>query len=430
MRLLYFATHQMWPLTSGNRLRDYHLSRQLVKRASVTFVETCHAGENPSSRPHTCHYEDVVSLKKSSGYRIHDLLRGMLGPTPVTVLNYFEPQSELRLAGLLAGQRFDTLQMEGIHLSRYLSAIDAVPRPPAVLVDWHNIESELMWRYSDGVPGWPKRLVARRTAHLLEKAELQLLQRCGVHTVASEREKGKLLALCPAARVYVVPNGVDSEYFSPSEVAAQPVVEMLAENPSLLFVGSMDYHANIDAVTRFVRRIWPRVADRHPRLRFVIVGRNPPQEVRQLECERVRVTGTVDDVRPYYASALAVVVPLRVGSGTRLKILEAMAAGVPVVATHLGAEGIAVQNGIHLLLADTEADISEAIEHLVGSPSTRRRVAMAARHLVASRYDWAVPGESLYRAHMELLAASKSDARRNRDWEHESQSIGSFAAPL
>jgi polysaccharide biosynthesis protein PslH len=418
MRLLYFATHRIWPLTSGNRLRDYHLSRQLVKRASVTFVETCNANENPTHPRCDCDYEHIVSLNKGPGYKLKHLLQGMVGPTPVTVLNYFEPQSESRLASILASNHFDTLQMEGIQLSRYLSVIEAAPSPPAVLVDWHNIESELMWRYSDSVPSWPKKLVARRTARLLEKAELQLLQRCAVHTVASEREKEKLLALYPFARVHVVPNGVDTEYFSPSGVAAtrpNPEPMAAAANPSLLFVGSMDYHANIDAVTSFVRHIWPRVADRYPELKFVIVGRSPSREVRKLECERIQVTGTVEDLRHYYASALAVVVPLRVGSGTRLKILEAMAAGVPVVATRLGAEGIAADNGVHLLLADTEADISEAIDRLVCSPSTRRRLALAARRLVVSRYDWAVLGECLYQAHMELLLTSKSDAWRNHN---------------
>jgi sugar transferase (PEP-CTERM/EpsH1 system associated) len=416
MRLLYFATHQMWPLTSGNRLRDYHLSRQLMKRARVTFVETCHPGENASGRPHDCDYEDVVTLKKGAGYGITDLVRGMMGPTPVTVLNYFERQLESRLAGILAGNRFDCLQLEGIHLSRYLSMIEAVPNAPAVLVDWHNVESELMWRYSEGAPSWPKKLVAKRTAHLLERAELQLLQRCGAHTVASEREKEKLLGLWPSAHVHVVPNGVDTEYFSPSRVSASdPAVERVTVNPSLLFVGSMDYHANIDAVMWFVRCVWPAVADRHPRLKFVIVGRNPSQDVRRLECERVRVTGTVEDVRPYYASAIAMVVPLRIGSGTRLKILEAMAAGVPVVATRLGAEGLAAQNGVHLLLADTELDMSQAIERLLSSAPGRRRLAMAGRHLVVSRYDWTAAGESLYQAHMELLAASKPGARQNRN---------------
>jgi glycosyltransferase involved in cell wall biosynthesis len=108
-------------------------------------------------------------------------------------------------------------------------------------------------------------------------------------------------------------------------------------------------------------------------------------------------------------------VPLRIGSGTRLKILEAMAAGVPVVATRLGAEGLAAQNGVHLLLADTELDMSQAIERLLSSAPGRRRLAMAGRHLVVSRYDWTAAGESLYQAHMELLAASKPGARQNRN---------------
>jgi sugar transferase (PEP-CTERM/EpsH1 system associated) len=419
MRLLYFAAHQIWPLTSGNRLRDYHLSRQLVKRASVTFVETCHRGEQPTIRSGDCDYDRIISLRKGPGYKLQNILRGMVGPTPVTVLNYFEPQSESRLAGVLAGNRFDTLQMEGIHLSRYLAVIKAAPTSPAVVIDWHNIESELMWRYSENAPSWPKRLVAKRTARLLERAELQLLERCDVHTVASEREKEKLLALCPFANVHVIPNGVDTKYFAPSELAAaHPSAEAATSNQDLLFVGSMDYHANIDAVTSFAHRVWPEIAKRHPKLKFVIVGRNPTPEVRRLESERIRVTGTVEDVRPFYASALAVVVPLRIGSGTRLKILEAMAAGVPVVATRLGAEGIAAKHGVHVLLADTDTEICSALDQVAISPQTRNRLALAARQLVATRYDWSVLGESLYQVHSELVLTSKREACRFRDQLH------------
>src|SRR6202034_3746319 len=119
---------------------------------------------------------------------------------------------------------------------------------------------------------------------------------------------------------------------------------------TILFVGSMDYHANIDAMTWFTRTAWPEIARARADLRLVIVGRDPAPEVRALASDRIRVTGTVEDVRPYYASALAAVVPLRSGSGTRLKIFEAMAAGVPIVSTRLGAEGIDAQNLVHFFL--------------------------------------------------------------------------------
>ena len=130
----------------------------------------------------------------------------------------------------------------------------------------------------------------------------------------------------------------------------------------------MDYHANIEGVIWFTREIWPEIAEKHPELELIIVGRHPSRAVWALAAERIRVTGTVEDVRPFYASAAAVVVPLRVGSGTRLKILEAMAAGVPVVSTRLGAEGIDATHDIHLLLVDDRFEMVAAIDQIASSP--------------------------------------------------------------
>jgi glycosyltransferase involved in cell wall biosynthesis len=408
MRLLYFATHQIWPLTSGNRLRNFHLARQLARRASVTIVEMCHPGEIASRLPDDCQFGTLISLDKSAGYTVGKILRGIIGPRPLTVLNYFQPGLALQLADIFAHNQFDTVQVQGVHLSEYLPVIRAAPNRPAILVDWHNIESELMARYSQNGPSRAKKLVARRTATLLERTELRLLETCVAHTVPSERERDQLIARCPSARVYVLPNGVDAQQFSPTAITK---VRQSAGSPapkqSLLFVGSMDFYPNIDAVTWFARDIWPEISQKHPELQFVIAGRKPPQEVRKLASDRVVVTGTVDEVLPLYASAVAAVVPLRMGSGTRLKILEAMAAGVPVVSTHLGAEGIDVMHNVHLFLADSAAETRAAIDRIIDSPPTCLRLTQAARHLVATQYDWTVLGEKLFRIHQELGMATR-----------------------
>jgi sugar transferase (PEP-CTERM/EpsH1 system associated) len=403
MRLLYFAPHQIWPLTSGNRLRDFHLARQLATRASVTVVEMCHPGELASLLPDDCGLGTLVSLDKGTGYTAGKILRGMIGPTPLTALNYFQPELATQLADIFNHDQFDTVQIEGVHLSEYMPVIRAAPHRPAILIDWHNIESELMARYSQNAPSWTKSLVARRTATLLERTEMRLLETCRAHTVPSERERDKLIARCPSAKVYVMPNGVDAHQFSPAAIArVRRSTGLPNTNQSLLFVGSMDFYPNIDAVMWFVRDIWPGISQRHPELQFVIAGRKPSREVRKLASDRVVVTGTVDDVLPLYASAVAAVVPLRFGSGTRLKILEAMAAGVPVVSTHSGAEGIDVTHNVHLLLADSAAEIRAAIDQIIDSPPICSHLTQAARHLVETQYDWTVLGEKLFRIHKEL----------------------------
>jgi polysaccharide biosynthesis protein PslH len=404
MRLLYFSAHQVWPLTSGNRLRDYHLARQLAKRASVTFVEMCHPGEQPSSPPSDCGFEEIISLKKGVGYTPLKIFRGIVGPVPLTVLNYFQTRSALQLANVLTRGRFSTVQIEGSQLSKYVSVINAAPNRPPIVVDWHNIESELIWRYSENTSLWPKKMLARRTSILLQRTEMMLLERCEAHTVVSERERQKLLGRCPCAHVYVIPNGVDTHFFSAAQISEiRRNTQVPIPKRNILFVGSMDYHANIDAVTWFAKEVWPEISRRHPELEFVIAGRHPSLAVRALASEQIRVTGTVEDVRPFYAAAVTVVVPLRVAGGTRLKILEAMAAGVPVVSTRLGAEGIDATHDVDLLLADRSAEIISAIEQILGSAETSSRLIRAARDLVVRRYDWATLGDELYHIHRNLI---------------------------
>ncbi len=378
MRLLYFAPHQLWPVTSGARLRDYHLAHGLALRCEVTFLEIRQPSEANAPPAPPCGFERVVTVVKDKSYGLANMTRGLVGPVPLTVLNYWSPRIAAELEQVLREGRFDAVQVEGVHLSEYLPLI----RPP-IVADWHNIESELMRRYGENTQSLLRKAVARRTAALIRNSERRLIEGCRAHVVASEREREQLLARFPEAKIHVVPNGVD--------VAAFP--RAVSSGKSLLFVGSMDYHANVDAVTWFAREVWPEVSRRWPELEFVIVGRDPVKAVRELARGRVRVTGTVDEVGPYYESAFAVIVPLRVGSGTRLKILEAMAAGAPVVSTRLGAEGIEAVDGRELLIANTPAEMLAALQAV---PERRAGLAGSARELVERRYDWRILADRLY----------------------------------
>jgi sugar transferase (PEP-CTERM/EpsH1 system associated) len=394
MKVLYFAPHQLWPATTGARLRNYHLARGLAERCGVTFVEIRQPRDANDPPAPTGNFERVVSVVKDRSYTLSKILRGVAGPVPLTVLNYYSPRIAAVLESVLGGQHFDTVQVEGVHLSEYLPVIRRAG-PPAIVADWHNIESELMRRYAGNTRSLPKRAIARRTASLIENSETRFMRGAEANVVASEREREDLLARFPGARIHVVPNGVEVSAFTPAGGAP---------GNSLLFVGSMDYHPNIDAVTWFVRDVWPGIAARRPELQLVIAGSNPAKAVQELAAGRIRVTGTVDDVRPYYAQAFAVAVPLRVGGGTRLKILEAMAAGVPVISTRLGMEGIDAQPGRDLLIADSPEQMIEALEAL--TPERRSAIAAAGRKLVEQTYDWRMLGRRLYTIHEELATRS------------------------
>ncbi len=395
MRILYFSSRECWPLNTGARLRDYHFARELAQRAKLTYLGLRNPKDPPSVEPPAeSGFQRHALVEKDPSFSPAKLIRGLTGPVPVTVLNNWSPRILAELERTVRdGEPFHSVQIEGMHLVQYLPALRKSPGSPALIADWHNIESEIMWRYSETAVGFARKAYARRTARLMEDMELRLLKGCDAHIVPSSREREKLLARGPKARIEIVGNGVDVAYYSndPTESAMRR---------DILFVGSMDYHANIGAVLEFANTMWPGILAQHPDLRFVIVGRNPPPEVRALvNLQKIEVTGTVDDVRPWYRSASVVVVPLRTGSGTRLKILEAMAARVPVVSTRLGAEGLDVTDGANILLAETAQETIAAVDALRISPEKWRALAEAGRALVRSQYDWPILGERLFAIH-------------------------------
>jgi glycosyltransferase involved in cell wall biosynthesis len=404
MRILYFSTRDCWPTSSGARLRDYYLARELSRRAELTYLgfkntdtPVWRGKQGPSGEL------DSILVARPRAYSIAKIARGFIGPAPVNVLNFATALMEAQLRQILDEKNVDLVQMEGVHLSSYVPIIRAARSRPRLICDWHNIESELMRRYSENSEtGLGKRLYAARAASLLERLEYRLLTECDAHLVCSERERRVLQERVPAAPIRVVSNGVDAGF----QIAAGHNGNLAARR-DLVFVGSMDYHANIDGALYFAREIWPPIYQSFPSLRFVIVGSRPAPEILALQGNPgIVVTGTVDDVRPYYQNAAAVVVPLRVGSGTRLKVLEAMAAAVPVISTRLGVEGLQVKDGEDLFLADTPGEFAAAVLALNNDESKWKRVAAAARETARTRYDWPLIGESLFQFYSRSFESS------------------------
>ncbi len=440
LRVLYFAPRECWPPNTGAKLRNYYLARELGRRARVSYLSFTDEGAQPTHPAHATEvalpapdqlYEQVVTVPRGRGYTPGKIARGALGRTPLPVLNYTTGPMRQALGRILAAHEFAAAQVESIHLISYLPLIRAARSRPLTLCDWHNVESELMRRYSAHAPGVLRRLYARRTARQLATLERRALHDFDAHLTVSARDRERLLEVVPEARVFVIENGVDISYFTDERIqhahdtwqaegsdsmavtaAVRPTRTGDADRRRLVFVGSMDYHANVDAATHFAREVWPRLYAQRAELVFTIVGRAPAPEVRALaELPGIEVTGTVADVRPYYREALGAVIPLRVGGGSRLKILEAMAAGVPVVSTTLGAEGLAVRNGENIFLADTAEELAHALIGLIEHEAQRRQLTEAARQLVAARYDWTSLGAKLsdtYRSLIERRQAARA----------------------
>ncbi len=409
MRVLHFAPRVCWPLNTGAKLRNYHLARVLAQRAQVTLLAFGNEGGDNALPPESLEnfYDQIVAVKRAPGYTPSKILRGALGRTPLPLLNYTTDAMRQALGNTLNEHAFDIVQVESIHLMAYLSAIRAAHSRPLVICDWHNIESELMQRYSERERNFLRQKYARRTARQLSVLEQRASHDFDAHVTVSDRDRQRLLQLNPAAKAFVIENGVDGAQYSDEQIEKAYTAwhsHNASQSPRMLFVGSMDYHANIGGVVDFAREVWPGLHDSRPELVFTIVGRDPATEVLELRSiAGIEVTGTVDDVRPYYREAIAAIVPLKVGGGSRLKILEAMAAGVPVISTTLGAEGLDVQDGENILLADTNQELAETIITLVESDAQRKQLRSGGRALVSARYEWSGLGAALFETYSQLL---------------------------
>jgi len=405
MRVLYFSPRDCWPANTGARLRDFHLARNIAESAELTYVGFSPTGVSAARHRLEPLGGDVILVeRKAGGYSAGNLARGVLGPLPVTVLSYSTPAMRDTLARLLREQRFDIIQMEGVHLFAYLELFRRLAPSATIIADWHNVESELIQRFAENVSSPLKRWYAMRTGHLLRRAENLLLAGVQGNVVCSSREKELLLERVPDACIEVIGNGVDTGHFG--QIPALPNPD--GKRDRIVFVGSMDYHANIDAATYFARSVWPLLHRAQPDLKYYIVGARPTAAVQALgSIPGIVVTGTVDEVAPYYASALAVVAPVRVASGTRLKILEALAAGVPVVSTVLGAEGLDVVADRDLLTADTPEDTVEAIRRLTVDQQLWLSLSRNGRESVR-QYDWNFLGKRLARFYQARREATRA----------------------
>jgi polysaccharide biosynthesis protein PslH len=403
LKILFLSPRQAWPPRTGAKLREYHFARALGQRNQLTYVffsdpalELPGAAELPF-----CHR--IVAVPSPRLYSPGRLARGLLGRWPLPVVNYTSDAMKQALTEVLREGTFDLVHLDIIHMAGYQQMLErAMPRA-RIVYNWHNIESELMERYSIRERSIPKRIYASVTARRLRMAEEHILRTAYGHIVCSAREREQLLRRVPEARIEVVGNGVDIGFYRAPDV--EP-----ARRDRLVFVGSMDYHANVDAAVWFSAEIWPRLRNRFPEWRLTLVGSNPGAAVSALAGHPgIEVTGTVADVRPYYNEAVAAVVPLRTGGGTRLKILEAMASGVPVVSTALGAEGLEVSPGQNILMAENEKDWMLALGSISDGSSLRSMLISEGKHLVATRYDWDILGRALDATYRRWLGETRSD---------------------
>ncbi len=395
MRLLFLTAPFPYPPRQGATLRSWGFIRELARRHEVHLLALAPPGQRPPPealdfvRRHLASAVVVPAPPRSPARRLRQLLTR---PEPDVVLRLWTPAFARALAEALSARTFDAVQVVGLELAHFAEPfLHAGGSGPAWVYDALNAETELqrtIWQVDARRPRrWPAAAYSFVQWLKLRRYERRWLPRYHAVVCVSEEDARHLRRLAGVSPL-VVPNGVDTDHLDPRRFAPQPDV---AREPAVVFVGKMDFRPNVDGARWFAEEIWPRVRRAVPQARFWVVGQAPTASVRALHGrDGIVVTGTVPEVEPYLVAARAVVVPLRMGSGTRLKVLQALSLARPVVSTSLGCAGLGLQSGVHLWTADAPADFAEAVVALLRDAPAADRLGREGRAFVRRHFDWKV----------------------------------------
>lgn len=399
--LLFLAHTLPYPPDGGVWIRSFHVLRLLSRTFDVTALLFERSGEETHDADAALRsleeFAEVeafpVPQERSLTRKLSDHLKSLLRRRVFTVFKHQSEHFSTRLETLIEERDFDLVHVDSLDLSAHLPALEHL----TVVCNHHNIESRLLRRRARSVSNPLLRAYIAFQARLQEQEEERWCDRVSLNVTVSEVDLRTLEGLVPAADVTVVPNGVDTDYFHPVSGRSDPGDE-------IVFVGGSWWHPNHDGMLYFARDILPLVRKRHPDVRVTWVGRTDPSTRKVMEEKYgIEMTGYAEDIRPYVHRSSCFVVPIRVGGGSRVKILDAWAMGKPVVSTRQGCEGLAAVDGENILLGNSPEEFSDAIHRVLTNRELRRHLAEGARRTVERHYSWDVIGDDLVETYLGLV---------------------------
>ncbi|MFH0764086.1 MAG: glycosyltransferase [Candidatus Omnitrophota bacterium] len=395
MRILFVAPRLPMPADTGAKIRTFNLLKSVSTANDVSFLSFDFDNDGDAR-------EDLGKLGiKTFLVKAKERMRpfSIFSDKPVVIDKYYSRGMAAAVQNIVSADRFDLAHFDHLHMGQYRRYLDGIP----CVLDEHNVESVIFKRCSEIEKNPVKKALFILQTGKMADFERSLIRQFSRCLAVSENDKDALMRMSEGkAKVEVISNGVDTEYFSPRSTVHSPRSEK-----TVVFTGSMDWLPNIDAVSYFAKEILPLVWLKNSDVKFYIVGKNPAGEVKALAVrdKRIVVTGRVDDVRPYLFNAKVFVAPLRIGGGTRLKILEAMSMGKTVVSTTIGAEGIDCIADANILVADAPRNFADKIELVLNNEDKARDIGRDARRLVTEKYDWSAIGRRLNDVYREAVDA-------------------------
>ncbi len=402
MKILVLAHRVPYPADKGEKIRTYHQIKYLVEQGHQLTVLAPLEDDAEQGFAEALQQKlgiDVITARLGSGLgrKISAVLRGLA----VSQSHFFSPALLAQFKQLLTTEQPDTVLCTSSAMALYLDHAglsEQAKRDCTLLMDFMDLDSD-KWQQYARQASIPMRWVYQREARLVARAERQIYQQFDRCFFISDNEVTLFSQqLTDASKVSVLANGLDTSAFYPASAPAN------ATEPVFLFTGVMNYKPNEDAVLWFVQSMWAQVRQQYPSARFIIAGMSPSAKIQQLASQPgVEVTGYVDDILPYYHQASIFIAPFRLARGVQNKILQAMACGLPVITTPMGAEGIACQPGEHLLTAQTEAEFLQCIAEVQQNPALRQALQQNGPELIRQRYSW----EGVLQPLQRILAAKE-----------------------
>lgn len=411
MRILWLKTELLHPIDKGARIRTYHMLRALVRHHHITYLTLDDGNAAPDAVERASEYAtEVVRVPFDPAARrsprfFAELAWTLGSPLPYALWKYRTQPFRRALQNQVDSGAFDVVVCD------FLSpAVNIAGRLPVPMVLFqHNVEAEIWRRHAETARRpWTRGYFGLQWRRM-ERFEKAACRRFDLVVAVSEVDANLMRSSYGVERLVTVPTGVDADYYRPSGQEA-------VDPHHIVFVGSMDWMPNEDGVLFFTREVWPGLKRALPQATLTVVGRKPPSRVRALaeEFPGVIVTGSVPDVRPYLERAGLVVVPLRVGSGTRLKIYEALAMERPVVSTRIGAEGLPLVDGEHIALADSAAELTRRCLALLEDRAAARRLGRNGAAFVRSRFGWDQVAVQ-FAAHCAAVANARAEGAREEN---------------
>ena len=386
MRLLFLTPQFPYPPHKGTTLRNYNVIAGLAQRHTIDLLSFADDPVTPQPTPLDQLCRRIATVKLPLRATSRRALDTLLSTWPDMGVRLWSPEFRQQLAAWLRHGAYDVIQVEGLELARYV--LNSDKGQGRIIFDDHNAEYLLQRRIAEAeiaACGWNAGAVYSSIQwRKLRRFERQVCQQADRVVCVSEADADAVRQLDAALQPHVIPNGVDTEFYR-----RENVTPLELPPHTLVFTGTMDFRPNVDAMLWFAHDVLPLVKRDVPDVHLYIVGQRPHARLEVLRADPViTITGAVEDTRPYTSAAQVYVVPLRMGGGTRLKLLEALALQTPIVSTTLGAEGFAVTNGQELLLVDDAAAFSRAIVELLADRDRAQALGAAGRSLAVQHYDW------------------------------------------